>query len=99
MIKIDISDLTNNLGLEADFNKQTYVDAAKKTALDIHAGLVMVTPVDTGRARNGWQLSADGNGGMTVENQVPYIEALNTGHSKQAPAGFIEQVIDDATRR
>ncbi len=28
-------------------------------------------------------------------NNVPYINALNNGHSKQAPAGFIENAVEN----
>jgi len=33
-------------------------------------------------------------GDIFLNNNVPYIEVLNTGHSPQAPAGFIEAAID-----
>ena len=43
------------------------------------------------------------DGPIFITNNVPYIEALNTGSSDQAPAGFIEAVIetevDKANRR
>lgn len=38
-----------------------------------------------------YQLS---DGPVFITNNVPYIEALNAGSSDQAPAGFIEAVID-----
>lgn len=60
-------------------------------------------PVDTGRARASWGHStapADAGEGIWEEQQaalsltqgsrVPYIEQLNQGSSKQAPAGFID---------
>jgi hypothetical protein len=31
---------------------------------------------------------------VTLSNNLPYIERLNSGHSKQAPAKFVEQIID-----
>jgi hypothetical protein len=33
-----------------------------------------------------------------ISNNVPYIGRLNDGYSKQAPAGFVEAAIDQATR-
>lgn len=33
-------------------------------------------------------------GSIWVANAVPYIRALNYGHSKQAPVGFVEMAID-----
>lgn len=40
------------------------------------------------------------DGGLTVEqgSNVPYIAALNEGHSRQAPAGFIDKAVDWAQR-
>ena len=37
-------------------------------------------------------------GRVHVTNNVPYIEALNAGHSPQAPAGFVQRSIRDAVR-
>ena len=83
-------------------------------ALRALSGMVMRTPVDTGRARGNWQVSIgvpvehetgrfDASGGGTIsegnaaigsqrgyqviviQNNVPYIERLNDGWSKQAP--------------
>lgn len=47
------------------------------------------TPVDTGKARDGWRIDANGN----IVNDVDYIDRLNEGTSKQAPKYFIEQTI------
>lgn len=69
--------------------------AQAKLLLDLHAGLVMATPVDTGQARQGWVVDTQAG---TIENNVAHIEALNNGHSGQAAAGFIETEIDNATR-
>lgn len=51
--------------------------------------LVPRTPIDTGRARRGWQQRKS-----AVENRVPYITALEKGRSKQAPRGFVRQAIE-----
>ncbi|MFZ4165309.1 hypothetical protein [Brevundimonas sp. NPDC058933] len=97
-IRIDLSDLTSNLNLEAELNEIAVQEVVKKLALDLQAGLMLATPVDTGQARNGWQIAEAGD--LTaVENMVPYIGVLNDGHSQQAPAGFVENVIDDVTKR
>jgi len=47
------------------------------------------TPIDTGRARRGWQQRQDGG----VVNRVPYIGALEQGRSRQAPSGFVKQSV------
>lgn len=36
---------------------------------------------------------------LWVANNVPYIRALNYGHSKQKPAGFVELAVDVAMQR
>lgn len=116
-----------------------------KTALTVHATVVLGTPVDTGRARASWRVAIgapaegtadpnkyrtkDDSGKATAEsmaaarqalarygtspagqritlrsvllgtrqsaaihitNNLPYIQRLNEGYSKQAPAMFVE---------
>jgi len=50
------------------------------------------TPIDTGNARSGWFRSPPGLSEFGTEqiigNAVPYIVALEYGHSKQAPEGM-----------
>ncbi len=64
------------------------VDAfVKSVAVD---GLSMVqsrTPVDTGRARQGWSIEKTRTGYL-ISNNVTYIVPLEYGHSSQAPAGM-----------
>lgn len=60
--------------------------------------LGIVTPVDTGEAREGWKVEKakqDFAGQITGEliNEVEHIGPLNNGHSKQAPKLFIEKVL------
>lgn len=38
-------------------------------------------------------------GPLFVSNGVPYIRQLNNGHSKQAPALFVEAAVDEALAR
>jgi hypothetical protein len=76
---------------EVSFNVERYVKIAM--------------PVDIGRARASWGHStapaSPGDGiwneterDLTIEqgSNVEYIEALNNGHSRQAPAGFIDAI-------
>ena len=69
---------------------------AKKMILDLHAGLVMATPVDTGNARGSWTVDT---ATLTVQSDCEYMPALNNGHSGQAPAGFIETEVDRLNSR
>ena len=52
------------------------------------AKLVPATPIDTGEARAGWHTTITG-----IENNVEHIDALNAGHSRQAPKLFIERTV------
>jgi len=53
--------------------------------------LVQNTPIDTGFARESWKVNKT-DVGHNVTNTAEYIERLNQGSSKQAPAHFIESV-------
>jgi len=67
----------------------------RKTTFQVFSGIVQRTPVDTGVARQAWKLeegSADVDGLPTVTkitNDTPYIDYLEMGSSKQAPAGMV----------
>lgn len=96
--KIDLSDLLNGLGEDAELTEAAVADVRKKLALDLLGGLQMATPVDTGEARNSWQIETTADQSV-VQTSSAYMHALNNGHSKQSPAGFIENVIDAVTKR
>jgi len=58
--------------------------------------LKIVTPVDTGEAREGWKnhkSKLNFKDAGTISNEVEHIVHLNQGHSQQAPTYFIEQVL------
>lgn len=46
------------------------------------------TPIDTGRARRGWQKRT-----KEIRNEVPYIRRLENGYSSQARNGFVNQAV------
>jgi|TARA_R110002167_G_scaffold92478_1_gene248332 hypothetical protein len=100
-------------------------DIKIRSALDLMNRIILMTPVDTGRARGNWQLTqrspatgkiseddanvskaeAPPSGIMKqaeqtaigsqpgddiwISNNLPYIEVLEEGHSKQAPHGMV----------
>jgi hypothetical protein len=97
MITFDARDLMAGIPIETGLTDQEIEDVANKMALDIFGDLVLETPVDTGEARNGWTLD-DSADVIVVENRVEHIGALNNGHSGQAPAGFVEAIIDRHSR-
>lgn len=55
------------------------------------------TPVDTGKARQGWQMNISDPLHPEVYNREAHIGKLNDGHSKQTPAGFVERTVQKHT--
>lgn len=82
--------------IDSEFRKiSQQVEKESKAYLDIKSeellkDLKEATPVDTGRARDGWEL-VKGVDVNKIENDVPYIDRLNHGSSKQAPPFFVEK--------
>jgi hypothetical protein len=56
------------------------------------------TPIDKGQARRGWRLESSFRQ-KSIVNRVPHIEALERGHSKQAPNGILGPTVREITRR
>jgi len=80
-VKFNLKELENEVNEKVeekiDFKKSSLIEALKQ-----------ITPVDTGKARNGWKLK-NGN----IVNDVDYIADLNRGSSSQAPSYFIESTL------
>ena len=75
----------------AEITAQLNAAKQKKTQDEIASlidDLKEATPIDTGFAREEWKLE---NG--KIVNGADYIDDLNAGSSKQAPAYFIEQTV------
>lgn len=70
-------------------------DEEAKTLLDLHRGLVLASPVDTGVFRAGWTVDTTAG---TIENATAYAEAVANGHSPQAPIGWVEDQMDKASK-
>lgn len=75
------------------FESQTKLteEEALKTVNKMKSELVRETPIDTGLARASWNVERQDKN-FNLENTAEYIEYLNQGSSKQAPAYFIETV-------
>ena len=84
--------------------------AVKRVSFALEKRVKQEMPVDTGRARASWghggkqegdSVWIEMDGGLVIVqgSNVPYIEALNSGHSQQAPAGFIDTAHRDAEQR
>ena len=69
-------------------------ETSDRLAASLLGELRAATPIETGRAREGWRRDATG-----IRNDVPYVGRLNAGSSRQAPGGFVEAAIDRALER
>ncbi len=86
-----VIDLIGSENVLADLQKE--VDQFSQfVATTFKSQVVPRTPIDTGRARRGWQQRQMGRQ-QIIENQVPYIERLERGYSRQAPRGFVKQAM------
>jgi len=74
-----------------------YVDSRKAAvATRLVEILRETTPVDTGAARDAWEIRPGSAGTLIVGNDKEYVRYLNEGSSSQAPAGFVEAALEQA---
>lgn len=91
-IKVSVS------GVETEFKRLLNLatgsinEQSRKIGMSMVEDLRNETPVDTGNARDAWRLEPPISKEVIIKNDVPYIEHLNAGSSKQAPAFFVEAV-------
>lgn len=87
-----------NIKIVGDMTLQSVQAAIRTVKADlmpeIQKEVASRTPIDTGRARRGWQQRSQ----TMVKNDVPYIERLEKGYSRQAPNGFVNQGIRAAVK-
>lgn len=86
-----VSSVRSRSRITINLEKELAEKAAPKVQVlkeQLRDKLIAATPVDTGNARAGWKVV-----GNQIINDVDYIDRLNEGTSKQAPAHFIEQTI------
>lgn len=75
----------------------------RAVSFEVERNVKIRMPIDTGRARGSWghadapagagdNVWQEEDNGMTITqgSNVVYVPVLNEGHSKQAPAGFID---------
>lgn len=74
-----------------------------KVANDLNTVIKSKTPILKGTARRGWRvadnLKTSKSKSVKVQNNVPYINKLEAGSSKQAPRGFVKQSIREIRRK
>lgn len=128
MAKVHV-DLTANGGVEqiAAITRSNVALVMRMATVEFYRQVIISTPVDTGRARHGWNITVgapsktvppEGKYSMPninehglettvtvtpdqviyITNRVPYIEDLNEGSSRQAPARFVELAAERVQR-
>ena len=88
-ISMNLSQLRESFLKQVEEEK---VKTVRKAATAALADLEAATPVDTGRAKEAWQLSINGDK-ATLTNTTDYLVYLNAGSSDQAPTNFIENTV------
>jgi hypothetical protein len=92
MIKMSVKNIEQELERVLGLHSSTTKKALDKESDLLLHNLKLATPVDTGLARDSWLLEK-GKESNVLSNPVEYIEHLNNGSSKQAPAYFIESTV------
>jgi hypothetical protein len=91
MIKVLLKNVQASFNVLSENRKQLTKEQARVQVSRMVNQLREATPVDTGFARSSWSVH-EGVEAFFVENSAPYIQYLNAGTSKQAPANFIEMI-------
>ena len=73
--------------------KKEALPIVQQTASKIVEELKEETPVDTGFARDSWEIEFSFEKTATIVNKAEYIQQLNDGSSSQAPAHFVENTV------
>lgn len=123
-LRSNLAEFNADVKAFAERTKRDPVKIQRKLAMIMLRRVILKTPVDTGRARNNWQLSQGtppagivesgdrgGNGAIQrgageianirtptllwLANNLPYIERLENGYSRQAPAGMLRATIEE----
>src|SRR5690554_4306775 len=92
-IKIDTKKFEKELEKAGKDIKKTINQAIKKTVFDAEAELKARTPVDIGTAQGAWKTTPTEDY-YIISNNIDYIERLNNGYSKQAPANFVQHALN-----
>jgi len=86
--KADVSAINRYFSMLKD--GKALESAIKQVAFGVYADVKSATPVDTGRARNGWNINQNSPTSYGIGNNVHYVPFLEFGtRYSQAHAGFI----------
>jgi hypothetical protein len=87
MIKIKFDSKNFLKKITADVANASEKDFKKRMS-ELNTQLALATPVDTGAAAQSWKVT-----GSAITSDCEYMDILNAGSSKQAPAFFIEKTL------
>lgn len=95
----NLADFAREISKAADI-----VDRVAGQALDLTTEIAETelrdsTPKATGRAREAWRTEKASDDRNEIVNDVPYIHALERGHSRQAPDGILATATDRAAAK
>jgi|TARA_R110000744_G_scaffold344993_1_gene450386 hypothetical protein len=94
MITIRISGTNKAMG-QLEREKDAFI---ARVAQDTLVVAKRNTPIDKGQARRSWRLRSDRKDKVIV-NTAPHIQALERGHSKQAPDGILVPTVREISKR
>lgn len=96
MISINTADIAAMLSTKEleKAVKEVSQDLATDIFVELTAPPPTGTPVDTGAARDSWQIDLSIEAAPEVYSTSPYMNRLNNGHSDQSPSGFIDAAVD-----
>jgi hypothetical protein len=92
MLTINVNNLEETLSKISKTIEDDISAFLIKTSRELKRDLEAATPVDTGLASDSWRIAVKKSNQLSITNDVPYIEELNNGSSKQAPAHFVETI-------
>lgn len=99
-MKLDFKDLILGIPQINRMVAGAALDVAQKLTLDVHRNVVLASPVDTGTFRGAWTADVPNRPFVrgTVSNATAYGPYLLDGRSTQAPAGWLDNAVQSATR-
>jgi hypothetical protein len=80
---------------EWDLPKLDVSDLRQAVANEVMDRIVRRTPVDTGRAQNGWYLTPVSDDQISINNDVPYIGYLEEGTCKMTAFGMVRTTLEE----
>lgn len=100
MIRFDMSKMIAAREKFKELQEQKVLELTQKLTLDVGKKVIEQSPVRDGDFRRDWQIETPekfGDAGR-ITNNMPYAVQLANGSSKQAPPGWIENIVESAAK-